>query len=61
MTKITEEKSELCSVATKIVVVKITREKRANSSEGIIIGFECNSQSTTCENRCTYRMLLDDF
>jgi len=51
-----EERRELCSVASKIVSLKIVRTK-----EGVIIGFDCASSSPTCESRCTYRMLIEDF
>lgn len=60
--QIAEDRQEVCSVASKIVSVKILRQRPKGASfEGEIIGFECNNGSPNCESRCTYRMLLEDF
>lgn len=58
-----EERTELCSVASKIISFKIIRRKskKATLEEGEIVGFDCASSSPTCESKCTYKMLLDDF
>ena len=61
--KIVEERKELCSVASKIVSIKIIRQKETQDvlEEGEIIGFECAESSPNCESKCTYKMLLEDF
>lgn len=57
-----EERQEVCSVASKLVTLKFTRAVSADQQgEGEIVDFHCNQTSTTCETRCTYRMLLNDF
>lgn len=61
--EIVEERKEQCSVASKIVSVKIVRRKtnQGYSGDGEIIGFDCSDISPNSESRCTYRMLMDDF
>lgn len=60
--QIVEERSEVCSVASKLVNIKIYRIKEKDcQGDGEIVGFSCNSSSTSCETRCTYRLLLEDF
>lgn len=58
-----EERTEVCSVASKIVSFKIIRRVRrqALSEEGEIVGFDCASNSPTCKSKCTYQRLLEDF
>ncbi len=59
---ITEEKTEQCTIASKRVKVSITRRKEADSSgDGIVTDFHCDNSSDSCESRCTYKMLLNDF
>lgn len=57
----TVHKKELCSVASKMVSVTIVRRKTNSSSEGEIISFDCADSSPTCDSKCTYKMLLEDF
>jgi len=61
--EIVEDRKELCSVASKIVSVKIVRLKKTQDAleEGEIIRFDCAESSPTCESKCTYKMLLEDF
>jgi hypothetical protein len=57
-----EQREEVCSVASKLVVIKLFRQIPEDSdAEGDIVGFECNSSSQSCQSKCTYRMLLEDF
>lgn len=57
-----EERQEVCSVASKLVTLKVTRVVCTDrQGEGEIVDFHCNQTSSTCETRCTYRMLLNDF
>lgn len=57
-----EERQEVCSVASKLVAIKIYRLPSADSQyEGEIINFECNQSSINCETRCTYKLLLNDY
>jgi hypothetical protein len=60
---IVEERTEVCSVASKIVSFKIIRRKseQASLEEGEIVGFDCASNSPSCKSKCTYQMLLEDF
>lgn len=61
--QVVEERNELCSIASKVVSLKLIRQKRQDcySSDGEIIGFECSSSSPTCESKCTYKMLVEDY
>jgi hypothetical protein len=59
--EIVEEKKELCSIASKIVSVRIVRQIVKPTEEGRITGFSCADSSSTCESRCTYKMILEDF
>ena len=57
-----EERQELCSVASKLVSVKIYRLPPSKDNPlGVIANFECNHSSSNCETRCTYKMLMNDF
>lgn len=61
--QIVENREESCSIVSKIVKIKIFRNRVEGGSkyEGEIVGFECSSSSKTCLSRCHYRMLMDDF
>ena len=60
--QIVEERQEICSTASKIVSIKIFRQRPKESKEiGEIVGFNCNSSGPNCESRCTYKMLMEDF
>lgn len=62
MIETVEERKEQCSIATKLVTIKLVRRKEENSlAEGEIVGFQCDNDSSNCESRCTYKMLLEDF
>ncbi|WP_083824011.1 hypothetical protein [Desulfosporosinus sp. OT] len=58
-----ENREESCSIVSKIVKIKIFRNRVEGGSEyeGEIVGFECSSASTNCLSRCHYRMLMEDF
>jgi hypothetical protein len=57
-----EERKEVCSVASKLVSLKIYRLPSLDQKgEGEIVDFHCNQSSTSCESRCTYKLLLNDF
>jgi len=60
---VVEERQETCSTVSKIVKLKIFR-RRIDSSirqEGEIVGFDCASSSSSCESKCTFKLLMDDF
>ncbi len=59
MKQTVETREEVCSSASKMVKVKLTRCQEGDC-EGCVIAFECNSESTTCRPRCLYRMMMDD-
>ncbi|AFM41474.1 hypothetical protein Desaci_2531 [Desulfosporosinus acidiphilus SJ4] len=62
MEKIVEERQEICSTVSKIVSLKIFRQKPKEITEiGEIVGFQCESSSSNCESRCTYKMMMEDF
>jgi len=63
MEQIVEERQESCSIVSKIVRLKIFRRVIEGDSRqaGEIIGYDCNSTSSTCEARCHYRLLIDDY
>lgn len=62
MNYIVEERTEVCSVASKLVNLKIYRATSSDQQgEGEIMDFHCNQSSTRCETRCTYKMLLSDY
>lgn len=62
MEYILEKREEVCSVASKLVVLKIYRFPSSNpNAAGEIADFQCNHSSTSCETRCTYRMLINDY
>jgi len=54
-----EERQEACSIVSKIVRLKIYRKVIESDSgqNGEIVGYDCNSTSSTCETRCHYRQL----
>ncbi len=57
-----EEREEICSVASKLVILKIYRYPSADpNAEGEIADFHCNHSSDRCESRCTYKMLMNDY
>lgn len=58
-----EERQETCSTVSKLVRIKIFRQviEGTSQQEGEIVGFECNSSSSTCESKCHYRLLLEDY
>lgn len=60
---IVEERQETCSAVSKIVKIKILRRRidGAQLQEGAIIGFDCASSSCSCESKCSYRLLMDDY
>lgn len=60
--QVVEQREEVCSVASKIVAIKIYRKMPEDfRGEGEIIGFECNNSGPSCESRCTYKRLLEDY
>jgi hypothetical protein len=60
--EIVEERQEICSTVSKIVSIKIFRQRPKESKEiGEIVGFLCQSNSSNCESRCTYKMMIEDF
>lgn len=63
MDLVVEERQESCPVVSKIVKVKIFRKRIDGSpqQDGEIVGFECGSKGSSCESKCSYRLLLDDF
>ncbi|MDA8441154.1 MAG: hypothetical protein M0Z55_02145 [Peptococcaceae bacterium] len=54
-----EIRQEVCSSASKLVRVKITRLEPDNDADSCISGFECNSETSSCRSRCLYRLLLE--
>lgn len=57
-----EQREEVCSVASKIVSIKIVRNiVEDQRAEGEIVGFDCNNSSPNCQSKCTYRLLLEDY
>ena len=60
---IIEERQETCSTVSKIVKIKIVRRRIHGVSlqGGEIVGFDCASSSTSCESRCSYKLLMDDY
>jgi len=57
-----ERREEVCSVASKMVVIKIFRKIPEDlRSEGEIVGFDCNNSGANCRSKCTYRLLLEDY
>jgi len=58
-----EERQETCSIVSKIVRLKIFRKAIEGDSrqDGEIVGYDCNSTSSTCETRCHSRLLIDDY
>ena len=58
-----EERQESCSTVSKVVKIKILR-RRIDGSQlqvGEIIGFECASVSSSCESKCSYKLLMEDY
>lgn len=57
-----EERQEMCMVATKLVSVRLYRQKELDApGEGEIVDFHCSSRGANCEHKCSYKMLLLDF
>ena len=60
---VVEERHETCSAVSKMVKIKILRRK-VNATPrhgGEIVGFECASSSSSCESKCSYKLLMDDY
>ena len=60
---VVEERHETCSTVCKMVKITIFR-RRINAvllQEGEIIGFDCASSSSSCESKCSYKLLMDDY
>lgn len=58
---VVEERQETCSTVSKIVKIKIFRRRVDSAQEGEIVGFDCASSSSSCESKCTFKLLIDDF
>jgi len=56
-----EEREEMCSSASKLVKLKIYRYPSTDPQAGEIADFQCNHSSDSCESRCTYRILMNDY
>lgn len=57
MSESIEIRKETCTVASKLVTVKLYR---ALNTE-LIIRFECDSSADKCLSRCTYKQLTEDY
>jgi len=60
-----EERQEMCSTVSKIVKIKLLR-RRVDSDifplqEGEIAGFDCASSKSSCESKCSYKLLINDY
>ena len=59
---VVEERQESCSTVCKIVKVKIFRRRIVGALQaGEIVGFDCASLSPSCESKCSYKLLMDDY
>ena len=60
---VVEERHETCSLVCKMVKIKIFRRRidATQLQEGEIIGFDCASSSSSCESKCSYKLLMDDY
>ena len=60
---VVEKRQETCSTVSKIVKIKILRRRidSAPFQEGEIVGFDCASSSSSCESKCSYKLLMDDY
>jgi len=61
---VVEERQETCSTVSKIVKIKIFRrgiDDSATLQAGEIVGFDCASSSSSCESKCSFKLLMDDF
>ena len=61
--RIIEDREETCSIVSKMVKIKIFRNRiksEATNSEGEIVGFECSSSRISCLSKCHYRMMMED-
>ena len=60
---VTEERQETCSTVSKIVKIKIMRRRihGITLQGGEIVGFDCASSSASCESKCSYKLLMDDY
>ena len=57
-----EEREEVCSVASKLVKLTIYRYPSVDpQDQGEIGDFHFNNSSESCESRCTYKMLMNDY
>lgn len=57
-----EERHETCSSVSKLVKMKISRRRIVGAPQaGEIVGFECASSSSSCESKCSYKLLMDDY
>ena len=58
-----EERQETCSTVSKIVRIKIFRRRieSAPLQAGEIIGFDCASSSSSCESKCSFKLLMEDY
>lgn len=63
MDMVIEERQETCSAVSKLVKIKILRRRiyGAPLQGGEIVGFECASSSSSCESKCSYKLLMDDY
>ncbi|HBW38577.1 hypothetical protein [Desulfosporosinus sp. BICA1-9] len=63
MKQIIEEREETCSIVSKLVRLRIFRNRVEGGSmyEGEIVGFDCGSSSTDCLSKCHYQMMMNDF
>jgi len=59
---VVEERQETCSTVSKIVKVRILRRRIVGTPQaGEIVGFDCASLSSSCEAKCSYKRLMDDY
>ncbi|HZK83106.1 MAG TPA: hypothetical protein VFC58_00210 [Desulfosporosinus sp.] len=59
----TEVRHETCSTVSKIVKLKIMRKRidDAPLQAEEIVGFTCASSGSSCESKCSYKLLMDDY
>ncbi|MHB8074392.1 hypothetical protein E4K67_21775 [Desulfosporosinus fructosivorans] len=58
---VVEERQETCSTVSKIVKIKIFRRRVDSAREGEIVGFDCAASTSSCETKCTFKLLMEDF
>lgn len=58
-----EIRHEACSTVSKIVKIEIMRKRidDAPLQAGEIVGFACASSGSSCESKCSYKLLMDDY